>query len=315
MFFCFFALKCKFWFSNFEKGIFAQLFSYTAFIAINIVTDQINWNIDKVVLGRYCGTVIVAVYSVGATLQSYYQMFSLAISNVFIPRIHSIVNNRKDTPEEKYAELTNIFIKVGRIQYLILALVMSGLIFFGKEFIFLWAGPGYENAYYVALLLMIPVTVPLIQNIGTEIQRSLNKHQLRSILYFFMALLNFVITLSLSRKYGEIGAAAGTTISLILSTGIIMNFLYMRVIHIDIVRFWKNILSVSLGLMTPVCLMVIVKLFVDFSSIPMFIIGILGYSAVYALSMYRFGMNQYERELFTKPVLRILGKGRYHKHV
>ena len=32
----------------------------------------------------------------------------------------------------------------------------AGIIFFGKKFIYFWAGPGYDNAYYVAIFLIIP---------------------------------------------------------------------------------------------------------------------------------------------------------------
>jgi O-antigen/teichoic acid export membrane protein len=306
MIYTFIVLKCKFWFNHFDKGVFLQIFQYTVFIAINIVTDQINWNIDKFILGRYCGTVVVAVYSVGATIQSYYQMFSLSVSNVFIPRVHSIVNNKEYEPAKRYCELTKVFIKVGRIQYIVLALVMTGFIFFGKEFIVLWAGEGYEESYTIALLLMLPVTIPLIQNIGTEIQRALNKHQLRSVIYLFMAFLNLYITVYLSQKYGAKGAALGTTISLILSTGIIMNLLYQFVLHINVVLFWKNIIRMSVGLIIPVSSAVVAKMYIDFSRPMLFIIGILLYCAIYSISMFLFGMNRYEKELIIKPIKQVI---------
>ena len=59
---------------GFKRGLFREIFTYTSFIAINIVVDQINWNIDKLLLARYKGTVAVAVYSVGYTLNNYYSI-------------------------------------------------------------------------------------------------------------------------------------------------------------------------------------------------------------------------------------------------
>lgn len=41
-------------------------------------------------------------------------------------------------------------------------------------FIKIWAGPEYGASYAVALLLIIPVTVPLIQNLGIEMPKSLH---------------------------------------------------------------------------------------------------------------------------------------------
>ena len=83
-----FKMKEKFIFKDFEKGIFKSLFAYTVFIALNTVIDQINWNIDKLLLGRFRGTGEVAIYSVGFTLYQCYMMFSSSISGVFTPRIH-----------------------------------------------------------------------------------------------------------------------------------------------------------------------------------------------------------------------------------
>ena len=64
----FLVLKNRFAFNKPEKGLFSDLFAYTVFIAIELIVDQINWNIDKVLLARYKGTVMVAIYSVGYSL-------------------------------------------------------------------------------------------------------------------------------------------------------------------------------------------------------------------------------------------------------
>ena len=193
--FCFYViavLKNRFVFSGFEPGIMRSLFTYTSFIAINMIVDQINWSVDKLLLGRFRGTEVVAIYAVGFSLHSYYNMFSKAVSGVFTPRVHKIINQYSDNLDDRNNELTRLFTKVGRVQYLILALIGSGLIFFGKPFIGFWAGKGYGESYYVALLLTLPSTIALIQNLGIEIQRAENKHQFRSIAYLIMA---FILSL------------------------------------------------------------------------------------------------------------------------
>ena len=85
-------LKEKFVFHSFEKGVFKDLFIYTSFIAINIIVDQINTNVDNLLLARFKGTKEVAIYAVGQRLYTAYVRFSSAISGVFTPRIHMILN-------------------------------------------------------------------------------------------------------------------------------------------------------------------------------------------------------------------------------
>ena len=122
----------------------------------------------------------------------------------------------------------------------------------GKDFILnIWAGKEYEDAYYVALLLIIPASIALIQNIGIEIQRAQNQHQFRSVIYIGMAVINLVLSILLCQKYGAIGCAIGTAVSLIIANGLIMNIFYHKKCNIDIVTFWREIGSVAKGMIIP----------------------------------------------------------------
>ena len=300
-------MKEKFIFHNFEKSIFNSLFAYTIFIAINIIIDQVNWNIDKFLLGRFKGTEEVAVYSVGFTLHQSYMLFSTSISGVFTPRIHQIVNSTQKNSLLQKKELTNLFTKVGRIQFMLLSLILTGIIFFGKFFISdIWAGKGYEKAYYVALLLNIPATISLIQTLGIEIQRAENKHQFRSIAYAIMAIINLGLSIVLCQKYGAVGSAIGTAISLVIANGFVMNTYYYLKCNIDIPFFWKNILRQSVGLILPVCVGIAILRIVKINSILQFTVCVMAYTIIYCLSMWILGMNNYEKELISKPVLKLL---------
>lgn len=300
-------LKNKFIFSNFEKGIFAGLFGYTIFIAINMIIDQINWNIDKMLLGRFKGTAAAAVYSVGFALYTHYMSFSTAISGVFTPRIHHIVNSTENDEACQKKELTELFIKVGRIQFLLLGLLASGIFFFGKNFILnYWAGEGYEDSYYVALLLIFPASIALIQNLGIEIQRAKNIHQFRAVAYLVMALVNLGLSIYLCQLYGPIGSAIGTAISLVLANGLIMNIYYHKKCNIDIIAFWKEIIKFIPAMAIPIVFGIIQNRFFLSTGKIAFISSVLIYTVVYCLSMWLLGMNTYEKGLIKTPLRKVL---------
>lgn len=298
VFYVFVKLKCKFVFRNFEKKVFTDLFGYTFFIAINLLIDQINWNIDKLLLTRFKGTAQVAIYSVGFSFYNYYQTFSSSISNVFTPRIHKLVNETNDCPSKQRNVLTEIFIKVGRIQFLLLALIASGLFLFGKPFITkFWAGSQYGNSYFVALLLVLPASIALMQNLGIEIQRAQNKHQFRSYAYLAMAIVNLLLSIYLCKIYGAIGSAIGTAISLILANGLVMNIYYHKKCNINILLFWKNILFMSKGLIIPIIVGLLFTRIIDCSSFIQFVMGVFIYITVYGISVWIFSMNEYEKNI------------------
>lgn len=282
-------------FKNFDKELFKEMSNFSFFIFINMVVDQINNNIDKTILGRYQGTAAVAIYSVGANLNTYYTQLSTSISSVFTPRVHRMeLNNASDS------EITNLFVKVGRIQFILLSFVCLGFIFFGKSFISIWAGSNYTESYYVAVILMVTITIPLIQNLGIEIQRAKNKHHFRSWLYLGMAVGNVFISIPLSQKYGAIGVTIGTGLSYIIGNGLLMNLYNHSVIGIDIKSFWKEILSFIPALIMPVIVGILISAFVHIDSIISLIIFGLIYSFVFAISMWTLGFNDFERNLILR---------------
>ena len=83
----------------------------------------------------------------------------------------------------------------------------TGLILFGKNFIRIWAGKAYTNSYYIALLLIIPTCIPLIQSLGVSILQAKNKHKFRSVLLVCISVFNVIISVPLTKLYGGIGAA------------------------------------------------------------------------------------------------------------
>lgn len=290
--FCLQELNMKISFRIHNWKLLADIFSFSIFIAINQLIDQLNWQADKVILGKIVNGTAVAVYAVGASINTMYTSFSSAISSVFAPKINMIVSEGNSNMDD---ELSYIFNKVGRIQWFILALILSGFIFWGQFFIEIWAGEGYEKAYWVAIMLMAPATVPLIQNIGLEIQRAKNKHQIRSIAYLLMAIVNVMISIFFASLWGEIGAALGTTISIIIVPIIFMNCFYQLKLGINVVKFWKSIMGTLPSFIIPVVVGIVIHMYHRIDSISDFVFCIGIYSITYMLSVYWLGLNNDEK--------------------
>ena len=91
-----FRLKEKFIFNNFDFSLLRNIWGFTFFIFLNQIIDQINWSVDRFLLGRMIGTAAVAVYGLGGQINSMYLMLSSSISSVFIPRVNRIVAEKDD---------------------------------------------------------------------------------------------------------------------------------------------------------------------------------------------------------------------------
>lgn len=194
-------------------------------------------------------------------------------------------------------ELTLFFTKVGRIQFILLSLVLSGFIFFGRPFIGIWAGENYYGAYPIALVLMCTITIPLIQNVGIEIQRAKNMHQFRSWACLFMAVGNLLVTIPLVQKFGGIGAAIGTSLSYVIGNGLLMNLYNHYKIGLNMKYFWKEIASFIPAFVIPFLYGFGINYFINLYSIWNLLIYGLIYVVLFIFSMWKYGMNEYEKEL------------------
>lgn len=296
-------LKIRPSFRKASSGLLREIIHFSAFVFLASMVDVLYWSTDKLIIGWAIGTVATAVYNIGATFNTYVTSLSTAISGLLVPRLTEMVV--KDAPKEQFTE---IFIKVGRLQFLIISFIVSAFIAFGRQFIALWAGPGYEEAYFVALLTMIPVTVPLIQNTGLNILYALNKHKFRSIVYACVAILNVGLTFWWVEDFGIIGAAMATCLAYVVGNILIINWYYHKRIGIDIPLFWKNILQ-----MCPVMIAMGTAGWFGLNAIAVdnwlvFFSLAAAYSVIYFVLAYRFMMNTYEKELLAAPLRKVWGK-------
>lgn len=232
-----------------------------------------------------------------------YLAFSTAISGVNLPKITRMISTNASDEE-----VSNEFIKIGRIQYYLMLLIITGFIFFGKEFIILWAGSEYELAYYIALILMIPVTIPLTQNTGISILQAKNMHKFRSVVYICIALVNIVLSIPLAKILGGIGSAIGTALALIIGNIITMNIYYYYKANINIPKYWKNILSISYKEVVPIVFMIVFLNVFKISGITKLLIGIPLYCIIYSIYTYFIVFNDYEKLLIKEPISKVLKK-------
>ena len=276
-------------------GILKEMIVFCAFIFLATIVDMLYWATDKVLIGAIVGSVAVAVYNVGGTFTSMLQSMAHAISSVFAPRVNMMVSRH-----EEIGQISELLIRIGRLQYLVVSFLLSGYIVFGQAFIRLWAGAEYAEAYYVGLMTMIPLTVPLIQNIAFTTILAQNKHRFRSIIYAVIAVLNVVSTYLVLPHYGILGAAACTAVAYILGQGIIMNIYYYKVTGLDIPAFWKNIGHMSI---VPAVLiaasMVLLQNLEPIPSMLWLLADAVGYSILFAGLSWVISMNRYEKELFS----------------
>lgn len=291
-------------FKHFHWGFLKEVAIYSFWIFLNAIMDRVYWSTGQFVLGAMVGTAAVAVFAIAIQLEGMYMQFSTAISSVFLPKVTAMVATNRSRKE-----ISDLFIRTGRIQYIVLAYILSGFIIFGRQFIELWAGAGYSDAYIISLLFFIPLTVPLIQNLGITILQARNEMKFRSVLYIIIALVSLAMQIVLTRYFGGIGCAMGVSGALVVGQILIMNVYYRRRQGLDIKTFWKEISKMSI---IPIVLifssMLVIRHFFALDSWGKLILGIAAFSLVYIPLFFRFSMTDDERNLFISMFHKIFAR-------
>ena len=301
--YCKYQIKIKIYFHKFQWGFLKEVAMYSFYIFLGAIIDRLYWSTGQLVLGAYVGTAAVAVFAVAIQLEHMYMSFSTAISGVFLPKVTAMVTNSQS---EKV--ISDLFIRTGRIQYIVMAFILTGFVIFGKQFIILWAGENYSDVYVISLLFFVPLTIPLIQNLGITILQARNKVRFRAVLYIAIALLSLGLQLILVKDYGGIGCAVAICTALILGHIIVMNFYYYMKQGIDIPKFWKEIGKMSLiPLIIGTGSFLLLK-YIQLNTILSLGTGIFLFSLIYIPLFWFVGMNKSERDLMNKPVQRVLLK-------
>lgn len=281
-------IKIKYHYWNYE--LYHGFSRLALWIFVERIVDQIFFKTNQIVLGIVSGTSSVAVYSISSLIYMNYMALSTAISGVYLPHITAII--AKKSPMSSLSEL---FIRIGRLQYFLLALVASGFVIFGQQFIQFWAGDSFGDAYLITLLIIIPFTVDLIQNIGLAIMQAQNKYDFRAKVYFVMGIFNLCLAIPLAIKYGGIGCAFATGLAMFLGNGLIMNWYYYKITKLDILRFWREIGWISIWVVALTIIGYLANTTIMSESKLLFISKIAVYTVVYLIVLYVGCMNDEEK--------------------
>lgn len=288
-------LEMRFEFKGLDGAMFKSVAVFSGWLFLNQVFDLITMNVPSVILAAVSGAAAVAVFAIAAALRTVFYSLSTTVSGLFVPLVNKMVTESDDN-----RELTNLMVRVGRYQALMLWWVLGGFAVVGQWFVSVWAGPAYSDAYWYTLAMVAAVSVPLVQNTGIEIQKAKNRHKARSIAYLVTSIVDLVATFCLAHYIGAWAAVVGYVVYVVLATWLFMNWYYHFRIGLDMVLFWKRLLPVIVACALPAVLCVAgtqVLPVVD-------IFGFLAWGAVYTclcgLLQWKFVLNDSEKGQFKR---------------
>lgn len=225
-------LKINWKYSDFS--LYKDIFGFSIWVTISSLAQRLVFNITPSILGAVASSAAIAVFGIVTTIEGYTYTITTAINGMFMPKISRIY----ERGEEK-DELMPLMLSVGKFQYAINGLIVAGFAVVGKEFINLWMGPTYLDAYYGILLVITPglfFNSMQIANTAMVVRKKVN---LQAWVNLGMGMVNALLSVILSSYLGVIGACISISIAYMLRA-VVLLFIYRRVLKIDLASFVIN---------------------------------------------------------------------------
>lgn len=286
---------------KFDFGLARELFGFSVFIFLQVIMAQLYYKVDVSILGMTTSTEVVAVYSVGIEVFTMFYVISAAIQGVVLPRAVKLAQGGIDG-----SRITDFMTRIARVTLCVYTLFVIGFGFLGRQFIRVWVGDGFDDAYWVVMSLAIVALVPRIQESANSILRAVNKHAFITVMYFAMALANVVATFLLVGVFGMAGAVIATCGALIIGNIVFANIYFVRVLHFEVGRFFARTLQ---GIWIAIVLSCGAGLALEcFHTVNLMVeiaVKAVVIAAVFASALLVWGLNSDEKQF----VARLMGKG------
>jgi O-antigen/teichoic acid export membrane protein len=295
-------IKINFKFKS--RTLLKELFKFSFWVSIIGIAQRLLINIAPFILGIVSGTTAIAIFSIGVIIEGYTWTFANALNGLFLPKVSQL-----NLKENNQKQITDLMIRVGRLQLIIVGLLLIGLMVLGQDFIILWMGESFQKSYYVVIFLIAPGFIILTQEIAYTYLFVINELKYRAFLFIFAALISVVLSFILAPSLGALGCAIGIFIGTVSCHVIGMNFIYWKKIHLEIPRFFKECYG---SFIAPLGLTVIIGLllnhFLSEISYLIFISKALAMSLAYFLLIWSIGLNSSEKSFFKESFLKIIYK-------
>lgn len=279
---------------SFDSKLTREIFSFSLWVMVISIAQRLILNVTPSILGITSGSREIAIFSAALTIEGYIWIFATVLGGMFLPKVSNLIYRENGSS----ADIEALMIKVGRIQFIMLAAVASIFIMVGRDFFINWLGLNFEKSYLVAVFLILPGLITIPQEIASTTLIATNKVRFSAFSRIIIASIAIGLSYLLSLKYGATGSGIAIFIGNLIGGVVVLNIIYYRILKINVWKFFKEC---QLKMSLPFIIVILVGwalnyIWIDVSWLIM-IVKVIILLTVYLLFAYFFAINKYEKEL------------------
>lgn len=289
----------------FDKKLTKEIFSFSLWVMVISIAQRLILNVTPSVLGITSGSREIAIFSAAMTIEGYVWTFATVFGGMFLPKVSKLIYGDNIGPNA----IQELMIKVGRIQFILLAAIVSIFIIAGRDFFLNWLGVDFEKSYLITVLLVLPGLITVPQIIASTALIASNQVRYNAFSKIIVAAVSIGLSYFLSLKYGATGAGIANLIGNLIGGALVMNVIYARVLKINIWEFFRKC---QLSMVLPFILVLMVGFALNYLITDVSWVNTLSkvmlLMVIYAFTAYFIVMNNFEKDLILGIVRKIIRK-------
>ena len=202
----------------------------TSFFILMVSGSMLN-SVDNVIIGSIIGAESVPMYAVPMQIIWLFVTTVGIASSIKMPLISGLYK------QGKLEELKALFRTLLFFSVMIAFIFIFNLVFFGEIIIVNWAGPSIFPGQDVFYLMLIFAFLFSVVWPSDAILSAAEKHSSYANMTVLEALLNLLLTIYLTYKFGIKGAVSGTIISRLLTNGWFMFYQTLKTLEYKLIDF------------------------------------------------------------------------------
>lgn len=220
-----------------DRGILRTAAPLSAALFLQTIVNQANNNVDKFLIGIKLSPESVALYSVAMYVFSIFSSLTTIPISMFAPAVI-----RQVQQDSTLGQLEQTLRAPCRMTAMIGGMVYFGFIAMGRPFVELVYGESYAPAWIIAVTIMTPMYVNMINGVLVNVLDALNKRMVRSCALLATTAMNIALTILWLDWWGIFGAALATALCTTLGQVLLMNWYYSRKLKIPVIRLFRDAL-------------------------------------------------------------------------
>lgn len=280
-----------------ESGLYKEVLGFSVWTTVASLAQRLVFNISPTILGMVSTTSAIAVFGIITTIESYSFTVTNAINGMFLSRISRIY-----TGKENEKTIMPLMLKVGRFQFLLNGLIVAGFAVLGKQFLGLWVGADYSDAYAGLLLVLVPGLLYNPMQIAHTAMVVMKKVNIQAKVNVAMGIINVCLSFLLSKQFGVVGACVSIFIAYMMRAVALM-VLYKKHLGIDMLTFVRNCyVRHVLGILITVAIGMVFTFYCALPRWKGFIIQAVVISALYLAAQYLTGTTAGEKKKLVEKI-------------